>query len=79
LNDDWKKFANCKGMDVNLFFDDYEDSSETQLLVDKTCGDCVVRKQCLEWALENKLEGGVFGRKYLVQSPKGKKRRKELV
>ena len=78
MSEEWRDFASCKGMPVALFFDDYEASAEVQLMVDNLCANCVVRMDCLEWALENKMEGGVFGRKYLGQSPKAKKRRKEM-
>lgn len=63
-SESWKEFANCKGMEVNKFFDDYENSIKVQLEVDKVCGNCVVRSQCLEWAIEEGLTGGVFGRRY---------------
>lgn len=70
--EEWKQFANCKGEDLNDFFDNYEESNEVQLKVDRICASCVVRNECLEWALENKMEGGVFGRKYLQAN--GRKR-----
>lgn len=61
-------------MDVNLFFDYFEQSVEVQLEVDGICGNCVVRRQCLEWAEAEGLEGGVFGRRYL----KGGKSKKKV-
>ncbi len=67
-NAGWIEFANCKGMDVNLFFDYYEQSNAVQLQVQKICSNCVVRLQCLDWAIEEGLEGGVFGNKFLKQN-----------
>jgi hypothetical protein len=64
-------------MDTSLFFDDYEKSSEVQLFVDDVCSSCVVRKQCLEYAEEQNLEGGVFGRKYFKQGSKNRKKRQK--
>lgn len=63
--EEWKEFANCHGHDLNKFFDYYEESNAVQLEVDQICGNCVVRTQCLEWAIAEGLTGGVFGRKYL--------------
>lgn len=74
----WKEFAGCKGKDVNLFFDYYEQSVQVQLEVDEICGACPVRKQCLEWAIAEGLEGGVFGRKYLSQTTRKKKKRESV-
>lgn len=72
-DESWKQFANCRGMDPNMFFDLFEQSVEVQLEVDETCANCVVRSQCLEWAEAEGLEGGVFGRKYLDGKKKKKK------
>lgn len=77
MNEDWKQFANCKGEDINKFFDAYEESSAIQLEVDTMCANCVVRTQCLDWAIEEGLEGGVFGRRYLTPTPKGRAKRKK--
>lgn len=74
--EEWKEQANCLDLDFNDFFDNYEESNEVQLRVDRTCANCVVRNQCLEWAIENNLEGGVFGRKFIAQGNKKRKRRK---
>jgi hypothetical protein len=73
----WREFANCKGKPLNWFFDDYEDSVAIQLKVDDICKNCVVRMQCLEWATENKVEGGVFGRKYFQQADKAKRKKRK--
>lgn len=75
-NEKWIEFANCKGMDLNDFFDNYEASIEVQLRVDKTCANCVVRQQCLDWAIEEGLEGGVFGRRYLKQNARNNRHKK---
>jgi WhiB family redox-sensing transcriptional regulator len=77
--DGWKEFAACKGVDTNMFFDDYEASGTVQLAVDKLCGSCVVRTQCLDWAIEEGLEGGVFGRRYFDQNPKKKAKTLEKI
>ena len=66
----WKARANCKDMDTNLFFDLYEADKKVQLRVDSICGSCPVEKECLEWAIKERLEGGVFGRRYIAQGTK---------
>ncbi len=60
--EDWKQFANCKGKPIGMFFDDYEDSVEVQIEVNRLCSNCVVRRECLEFAEANGLQGA-FGRK----------------
>jgi WhiB family redox-sensing transcriptional regulator len=74
-SDDWKTLANCKGMDVNLFFGMYEESTEVQLKVDSICSGCPVKTECYEYAIENGLESGVFGKRYI--QPKHKARNKK--
>jgi WhiB family redox-sensing transcriptional regulator len=63
-DDQWRKYASCNGLPVSLFFEGYESSNAIQLEVDSLCSQCVVRKQCLEYAIENNIEGGVFGRTF---------------
>ncbi len=75
----WKEFANCKGMPLDDFFEGYEKKVETQLRVDAICGGCMVRMQCLEWALDNDLQGGVFGRKFLNGKNNEKVKQRVLV
>lgn len=73
-NGSWVEFANCKGEDINDFFDNYEASIATQLRVNEICGNCVVRQQCLDWAISEGLEGGVFGKKYFKQGVRKKQK-----
>lgn len=60
----WMDFKNCEGMDPSMFFERYEDEIAVQIEVDDKCRNCVVRLQCREYAEEEGLEGGVFGRKF---------------
>lgn len=61
-----------------MFFDDYEESIDVQMTVDEMCRSCPVNVQCLEWAIENKCEYGVWGAKYF-RSGMRKKRKTVLV
>lgn len=45
----WFRFALCRQMDPDLWFQDRQgDSGEAK----KACGMCTVRSLCLEWALD---------------------------
>lgn len=77
MNELWKLDAACRKAKVPMldFFDNYERSVEVQHRIDSLCASCPVETQCLEWAIEEKLEGGVFGRKFI--QPKHKTRNKK--
>jgi WhiB family redox-sensing transcriptional regulator len=62
---DWPDFALCKGMDTNLWYDEYEADEAVAKTVDQMCFSCPVMKQCLMYAVENS-EWGVWGGCYLV-------------
>lgn len=50
--------ANCIGIDVNMFFTE-EDSSiyPEENLLERTCNSCVVKTQCLDYALHHNVQG----------------------
>lgn len=56
----WFERAACKGMDTNLFFPERGAYPSDGLAV-TTCGECPVRKECLEYSLVNKIKHGVWG------------------
>lgn len=57
---DWMKDAKCAGLGNDQFF---PDSGETQkcILACRFCRDCLVREECLEFALANRIHYGVWG------------------
>lgn len=56
----WQADAACKGIDPNLFHP--TDSSPTTIRdAKKVCVDCPVRKQCLDYAMRNRENDGVWG------------------
>lgn len=61
----WRKEAQCLDLDLNLFFEDYEDDEETAKFVDSVCGSCPVRKECLGNAIDTNASG-VWSGMYLV-------------
>ena len=53
---DWKDKANCKGVELSLFFSKYSPK-----YVGHLCKECSVRLTCLEFAIRNDLCKGMFG------------------
>ncbi|MFV0316413.1 MAG: WhiB family transcriptional regulator [Microthrixaceae bacterium] len=54
----WQNFANCLGVDPDLFFPERGASTKEAKAV---CKACVVREDCLEYALENSEKFGIWG------------------
>ncbi len=60
---DWRHRAACIGEDPELFFP-IGSTGPAMLQTEEAkqvCRRCEVREQCLEWALENRLDHGVWG------------------
>ena len=58
VQDPWKQFANCLGVDPDLFFPERGASTKE---AKRVCSACVVRQECLEYALENGEKFGIWG------------------
>ena len=56
----WMDKASCTEVAPDLFFADATDLVNTKL-AKKVCVECRVKDQCLQYALENRLEYGVWG------------------
>jgi WhiB family redox-sensing transcriptional regulator len=54
----WQGRANCAGVDPDLFFPQRGASTREAKAV---CGGCVVREECLEYALSNGEKFGIWG------------------
>ncbi len=54
----WQAFANCLGVDPDLFFPERGASTKEAKQV---CQGCVVREDCLEYALANGEKFGIWG------------------
>lgn len=61
---EWKDNASCQGLDVNLFFDTYEEKPEVRPEIDKLCAECPMAKQCFAVGISQK-EWGVWGGVYI--------------
>ena len=70
----WERDARCNQYDPDIFFDPRVKSERKAKSV---CGRCPVRTECLTYALETRIEFGVWGgmtgkeRKVLLRSAKG--------
>ena len=54
----WQDFANCLGVDPDLFFPERGASTRE---AKEVCRGCVVRDDCLEFALQNGEKFGIWG------------------
>ncbi|MDY7105721.1 MAG: WhiB family transcriptional regulator [Actinomycetota bacterium] len=54
----WQSYANCLGVDPDLFFPERGASTRE---AKEVCRGCVVREQCLEFALSNGEKFGIWG------------------
>jgi WhiB family redox-sensing transcriptional regulator len=57
-NGDWRGMGNCIGVDPELFFPERGVSTSEPK---KVCAGCVVKAECLEYALEAGEKFGVWG------------------
>lgn len=55
---DWQDYGNCLGVDPDLFFPERGASTREAKAV---CRACVVREDCLEYALQNGEKFGIWG------------------
>jgi WhiB family redox-sensing transcriptional regulator len=54
----WQEYANCLGVDPDLFFPERGASTRE---AKEVCRGCVVREDCLEYALANGEKFGIWG------------------
>ena len=54
----WQEFANCLGVDPDLFFPERGASTRE---AKEVCRGCEVREDCLEYALQNGEKFGIWG------------------
>ena len=61
----WYHYAACQGIDLNFFYDEYENDPVVAQTIDTICETCPVREWCRREGEENK-ETGVWGGVYLI-------------
>ena len=54
----WQDYANCLGVDPDLFFPERGASTKE---AKEVCRGCIVREECLEYALCNSEKFGIWG------------------
>ena len=54
----WQDFANCEGADSDIFFPGKGGSNKQ---AKKICRGCVVREECLTYALDHNEKHGIWG------------------
>jgi WhiB family transcriptional regulator, redox-sensing transcriptional regulator len=54
----WRSYAACTGVDPDLFFPERGASTRE---AKEVCRGCVVREDCLEYALTNREKFGIWG------------------
>lgn len=58
LDTSWRESSNCLGVDPDLFFPERGASTRE---AKEVCRGCVVREDCLEFALQNSEKFGIWG------------------
>ncbi|MEY4656908.1 MAG: hypothetical protein RL073_1135 [Actinomycetota bacterium] len=54
----WRSSGACQGLDAEIFYPENEDHADFALSV---CEQCAVRIACLNYALDNREQQGVWG------------------
>lgn len=57
---EWHDQANCLGLDTELFFPEIGHSRDT-IAIKEICTNCVVRQECLNYALNAGEKFGIWG------------------
>jgi WhiB family transcriptional regulator, redox-sensing transcriptional regulator len=55
---EWQRYANCLGVDPDLFFPERGASTRE---AKEVCRGCVVREDCLEYAITHSEKFGIWG------------------
>ena len=58
MNQSWRQRGSCQGLDSEIFYPVAEDDSER---AKEICEGCPVREACLEHALANREQDGIWG------------------
>ena len=74
---DWFPRAACRGLDPDLFFLGQWGNPETVKEAKRVCAGCEVRRECLDYALDNCERFGVFGGTTPKQRRRMRRERKE--
>jgi len=79
-NENWKDEAICRGDDIELFFEKYEEDVETRKDIDSLCSICPVARICFATGISQKgygVWGGIYLEKGKVSREFNKHKTKE--
>lgn len=58
FDEEWKKLAECKGLNTEIF---YPSDGLGVIAAKKICAMCVVKQNCLDYAIKHQHISGVWG------------------
>jgi WhiB family redox-sensing transcriptional regulator len=61
VHPEWMKLARCKETDPEVFFPERGDSTLDTLAAKRICFGCEVRVECLQYAIDNDEQHGIWG------------------
>lgn len=71
---DWSDDAACKGLSTDLFFPERGNSTAERAAIKELCGGCKVQAKCLNFAIDNYINYGIWGGMTLNERRKHKAR-----
>ena len=71
FDDDWRAAAACRDMDTAIFFPETDEDAGPAKAV---CASCPVAEACLDFAMKNRQEEGVWGG--MTQTERRRQRRR---
>ena len=74
FDDDWRAAAACRDLDTAIFFPETDEEAEPAKAV---CASCPVREACLDFAMKNRQEEGVWGGLTQTERRRLRRRRQE--
>jgi len=58
----WQDKANCKSAPQDIFFDENRSTAaKSAEIAKKYCNECIVKQECLDYALDNNVYVGIYG------------------
>lgn len=71
----WTAQAACVGMDPDLFYLDKSDpfAAHARVVIKEVCGACPVRQQCLDYAIDNGEQYGIWSGRSFASSARPKR------
>jgi WhiB family transcriptional regulator, redox-sensing transcriptional regulator len=58
---DWTDQAACRGINPDLFYPEHGEAGSTATHAKQVCAGCAVRTECLDYALANAEQYGIWG------------------